>query len=132
MLPRVGFAGLGIGALGYGAWLMWQLGAGQWLALAKWLAGGVFAHDLLLAPLVIVLGLLATRLPSFARAPVVVAVVVWGSITILAIPMLGRFGADPTLPSLLDRPYLAAWSVGTAVVLLAVAGAALVRRRRQS
>lgn len=131
LLGRVGFSAVGIATLTYGVWLVWQMGSEQWLPLAKWLGGGVIAHDLLLAPIVVALGVVAARfLPSYARVPVAVAVVVWGSITLFAIPMLGEFGATPSLPSLLDRPYRPAWLIGTAVVVAAVVVSSVVRRRR--
>lgn len=130
---RFALAAAGAGALIYSAWLAWQLGAASWLALAEWLAGGVIAHDLLLAPIVAVLGVLTVRvLPAYARAPVAVAAVIWGSLTLVAIPVLGGFGADPTLPSLLDRPYRSAWLVLTALMIVGVATASLVRRRTRA
>ena len=130
VLARVGMAALGLGGLAYGAWLVWGLGSAQWLSVAKWLAGGVIAHDLVLAPIVVVLGVLASRLlPTYARAPVAVAVVVWGGITLFAIPFLGRFGAEPSNPTLLDRPYRLSWLIGTALVAAAVVVASLLQRR---
>ncbi len=131
LLGRIFFAVLGIGALIYGAWLAWELGSAQWLALAKWLAGGVLAHDLLLAPLLVVCGYVAAELlPDSARAPVAVAVVIWGGITLYAIPFLGRFGATASNPTLLDRPYLLSWLIGTALVVVAVFVASRLGRRR--
>lgn len=129
LLGRACFAAVGVAALGYGAWLVWRMGSEQWLPLVKWLAGGVIAHDLLLAPVVVVIGILAARaLPAYARLPVALAVVVWGSITVLAIPVLGQFGATPSLPSLLNRPYRPAWWIGTGVVVSAVVVSSLIRR----
>ena len=40
----------------------------------------------------------------------VVGLVVWGGLTVMAIPVLGRFGALAANPTLLDRPYLTSWS----------------------
>jgi len=131
-LGRVMFSVLGVGALAYGAWLTWEIGSSQWLALGKWLAGGVIAHDLMFAPIVVVLGVIGSRLlPSFARAPVAVVVVVWGTLTVVAIPFLGRFGATASNPTLLDRPYRLSWFIGTAVVAAAVVVASFLRRRRE-
>ena len=131
LLARFGFGAAGVGALAYGAWLVWGLGSDQWLSLLKWLAGGVVAHDLVLAPIVVVCGVAATRwLPVYARAPVAVAVVMWGSITVFAIPFLGRFGAESSNPTLLDRPYGLSWLIGTAVVVVGVVAASWLSRRR--
>ena len=49
--------------------------------------------------------------PRAARAPAVVGFVVLGSVTLLAVPVLGRFGARPDNATLLDRHYLVAWLV---------------------
>jgi hypothetical protein len=73
----------------------------------------------------------AVRLvPSPARGPLAVALVVWGSLTLLAVPVLGRFGTLADNPTLLDRPYQTSWWILTAVVAMTVAGAAVVRARR--
>ena len=45
--------------------------------------------------------------------------------------MLGRFGARPDNPTLLDRDYLVGWLVLAGVVLLVTVVASLVRSRRQ-
>jgi len=125
------FAALGLAALTYGAWLVWGLGSDQWLSVGKWLVGGVVAHDLVLAPIVIALGVLGSgRLPPRARAPVAVAVVLWGGLTLYAIPFLGRFGAEATNPTLLDRPYRLSWLIGMAAIAVAVVAASWLRRRR--
>lgn len=96
-----------------------------------WLAAGVLAHDAVLAPAVVVAGLVVwPRLPEPARAPAAVAAVVVGTVTLAVLPTLGRFGAKPDDETLLNRPYVAFW-VG--LVLLAALGAlvASVVRRRQ-
>ena len=49
--------------------------------------------------------------PRSVRAPAAVALVVLGSVTLLAVPVLGRFGARPDNPTLLDRDYSAGWLV---------------------
>jgi hypothetical protein len=64
------------------------------------------------------------------RAPAAVALIVWGSITLLAVPVLGRFGALEDNPTLLDRPYLITWLVGCALTVLLVALAGAVRSKR--
>jgi hypothetical protein len=95
------------------------------------LAGGVLGHDALLAPVVVLLGVLATSLvPPAVRAPLAVALIVWGSITLVAVPVLGRFGALSDNPTLLDRPYQLSWLIGTGLVATAVAVASLLRSRQ--
>ena len=79
------------------------------------------------APLVVLAGLaVALRLPGPWRRALLWFVVVLGPVTLVAVPVLGRFGARPDNPTLLDRPYL----LGYAVVALLSAAIALVGLRR--
>lgn len=118
----------GVLAAAYGGWLL--LARPHLLEIALWLAGGVLVHDALLAPLVLGLTLLGTRLlPGWLRAPAAVALVVLGSVTLLAVPVLGRFGARADNPTLLDRPYLLGWLLLAALVLAACLAWGLRARR---
>ncbi len=102
------------------------------LDTALWAAGGVVLHDFVLAPLVIGLFALLTRvLPRAARGPAVVGLVVLGSVTLLAVPVLGRFGARPDNATLLDRAYGPGWLVLAGLTLLAVAVAGVLRSRAE-
>ncbi|MEO5710116.1 MAG: hypothetical protein ABIQ59_09870 [Nocardioidaceae bacterium] len=99
--------------------------------LVLWLAGGVVVHDAVIAPLVVLAAFVALpRLPSWSRAPAVAGFVVLLSVTLLAIPAITRFGARDDVPSLLNRPYGALWSVFAVLVLVVVVAASLLRRRR--
>ncbi|MFC6344016.1 hypothetical protein ACFP8W_18700, partial [Nocardioides hankookensis] len=73
---------------------------------------------------------LVLLLPRAVRGPAVVGLVVLGSVTLLAVPVLGRFGARPDNATLLDRHYTAGWLVLAAVVLVAVVVASVLRSRR--
>jgi hypothetical protein len=126
-----------LGALGtvvglYGAWLLLTRGH-DLVDVAVWLAAGVVLHDAVLAVATVLLGAVALRvLPHAARAPAVVGFVVLGSVTLLAVPVLGRFGARTDNPTLLDRDYTAGWLVLAGLTVLAVVVATLVRSRRDS
>ena len=126
----------GLGTLGaivglYGGWLVLSRGH-DLLNLLEWLAAGVVLHDAVLSLLVVALGVVAVRmLPQAARAPAVVGFVVLGSASLFAVPVLGRFGARPDNPTLLDRNYWAGWLVLAALTLLCVLAASLVRSRRR-
>jgi hypothetical protein len=129
-------ARLVLGAVGvllglYGAWLL--LSRGHDLGdVAVWLAGGVVLHDAVLSVVLLVLGVVVVRvLPPVAQAPAVVGFVVLGSATLLALPVLGRFGARTDNATLLDRNYLAGWLVLAGATLVAVVTATLVRSRRR-
>jgi hypothetical protein len=127
----VALAALGVLAGLYGGSLL--LSRGHDLEnVAVWLVGGVVVHDAVLSVLVIALAALAVRaLPQPARSPAAVGFVVLGSVTLSAIPVLGRFGARPDNPTLLDRGYWAGWLVLASLTLVAVIVATLVRSRRR-
>ena len=130
LVSRLLLGAVGLCAAAYGGWLLWEQ-RGDAISLGLWLAGGVLLHDAVLSPLLVAGGLVLARfVPEQWREPVVVAVVVWGSITLMAIPVLGEFGALPDNPTLLDRPYLQTWAVLTAVLAAGVVSAALLVRRR--
>lgn len=121
--------GAGVVVAGFGVLMLVQSGLANILAALWWLVGGVVAHDALLAPLTVVLFLAAGPvMPTWLRAPMTVAVVVVGTVTVAAIPVLGRFGALPDNPTLLDRNYIGGWLVFAALAVLAVAVAGWRRR----
>jgi hypothetical protein len=79
-----GFAAVGWGAVGLLRDDRVPLPA--WLT---WFVGSALVHDLVIAPLVVVVGaLLARVLPRPARAPIVVGLVVSGVLTLVALPFI--------------------------------------------
>lgn len=126
-----------LGALGfvvglYGAYLLLsRQDVDQLVSAAIWLGGGVIAHDGLIAILGLTLLAVGGRLlPAVARPPAAVGMVVLGSLTILAIPMLGSFGAKADNPTLLDRNYWLGWTAIAVLVVVAVVVATVIRARR--
>jgi hypothetical protein len=120
----------GIGATAYGAWLLLQRGFADLVATLVWLGGGVVAHDAVLAPVTVLGGVLLTRLlPSRWRGATARLVVIVGSVTLLAVPVLGRFGARADNPTLLDRDYWTGWVLLVAVVGLGVLAGTLLSQR---
>lgn len=126
-----------LGALGvlvgvYGAYLLLSRQEfDQLLSAAIWLGGGVVAHDGLIAILSLALVVLGARvLPAAARPAAAVGFIVLGSVTIVAIPVLGSFGAKDDNATLLDRNYWLGWSGIVVAVLLAVVVASVLRARR--
>ncbi|WP_300405364.1 hypothetical protein [Nocardioides sp.] len=115
----------------YGAYLLLsRQDFDQLLSAAIWLAGGVVVHDGLIALAALGLAAIGARLlPSVARTPAAAGFVVLGSITILAIPMLGRFGAKDDNATLLDRNYGLGWLGIVVLVVAAVLVASLLRAR---
>jgi hypothetical protein len=129
-VSRVLLGGLGVLATAYGVHLLLVRQDHDQLAdAALWLAAGVLLHDAVLAPVVLVVALLAARLPLVVRGPAVAGAVVLGSVTLAAVPVLGRFGARRDNPTLLDRDYAAGWLVLAALVLTVVGVAVGVRLR---
>lgn len=115
----------------YGAVRFLALGWENLVATLPWLAGVVIVHDGLIAPLVVVVGVGAARmLPTWMRRAALLVTVSLGSVTLLAVPVLGRFGAKADNATLLDRPYAAGWVVVAAVVLGAAAVIAVRDRRK--
>lgn len=127
--PRVVLGILGAGGAAYGLLRLVRLPSEQLPSVLVWVFGGIVAHDGLLAPLVVVLGVAAATLAGWVRGPLLAAVVVLGPLTLVAVPVLGRFGARADNPTLLDRPSVAGYLVlvGVVVVLAVVSG---VRSRR--
>ena len=111
--------------------LITGLGLAQVLAVLVWVVGGLVVHDGIIAPVVVVLGVLAARRAApWLRVPLLWALVVLGPLTLIAVPVLGKPGARPDNPTLLDRNYVLGYAVLVILVLGASAVAAL-RRRRQ-
>ncbi|MCZ4500700.1 MAG: hypothetical protein JWQ74_3255 [Marmoricola sp.] len=127
---RWSFGGLGVLVGLFGAKLLLDLGGANLFAAAKWLIGGVVAHDAVAGPATILVAFLAVRLVrGKVPAPVIVGFVVLATVTVTAWPVLGRFGARPDNPTLLDRNYTVGWLVLAGVTVLLVV-VALVRDRR--
>jgi hypothetical protein len=125
----IGAIGLVVGA--FGIWLLLsRQDIDQLVDAAVWLAAGVILHDGVLAiATLVVAALVLPLLPRAARAPAVVGFVVLGSVTLLAVPVLGRFGARPDNATLLDRDYVVGWVALAVVVLVTVVIASALRSR---
>lgn len=111
MSGRLVLGGLGVLLAAYGVLRLLELGWDNLVATVVWMAGGVVAHDLVLVPLSLLVGalvLLVLRARPW-RAATAAGLIVLGTVTVTAVPVLGRFGAKDDNPTLLDRPYVAGW-----------------------
>ena len=115
---RLTLGALGVAAAVWGAWLLSDDGFDRLRSTALWLAGVVVLHDAVLAPAVVILGVVAARtLPRRYRAVAAVTFLVWGTLTITVANVLVGVGGKPDMDSLLNRPYVTAWLVLTALLL---------------
>jgi hypothetical protein len=131
---RLALGALGIAGMVWGAWLVSDDGFDRLQSTALWLVGVVVLHDLVLAPVVVVLGVLAARsLPLHHRPVAGIAFLVWGTVTLAVANVLSGVGGKPGMDSLLHRPYVAAWLVLSGVVLVtAVVSAAMMKGRHRT
>lgn len=134
---RVLLAASGAAAAAVGARALAAEGVDGFVSATWWLAGGVVLHDGVLAPLTVLVGMVVVMaVPGRYRAPIVAGGMVLGTVTIMAIPVLGRFGARPDNPTLLDRDYVGGWLVLAGLTLIVVVAwivlGAWRDRRRQS
>jgi hypothetical protein len=120
---------LGVAAAAYGAVELLDLGLDNLRAATTWLVAGVVLHDAVLAPVALGLWFVVSR-GRRGRIPgaVVVGSIVLGTVTVVAVPLLGRFGARADNPTLLDRNYLLGWLV-LATLTVVVVGVAVALSR---
>ncbi|MGH3458523.1 hypothetical protein [Aeromicrobium sp.] len=130
MVVRAVLVMLGVAAGSWGVWLLSDDGFDRLSSTAIWLAGGVVLHDFVLAPIVVGVGVVATRaLPSRQRPVAAVAFLVWGTLTIAVANVLLGVGGKPDMDSLLNRPYVSAWLVLTGLILGGAFATAVIRSR---
>ncbi|MFF3510789.1 hypothetical protein [Streptomyces sp. NPDC002573] len=105
--------------------------AGDLTGVLLWLGGALLLHDAVIAPLVLVVGLLLVR--GAGRGPVRGALVVAGALTVVALPVLLRPGPtanSSVLPLDYPRNWLLALGAVATVTALLTAARGFVRRRR--
>lgn len=120
-----------------GGWVV--MAAGAWGLLsdadrtrpvesARFVLGAAVVHDLLLAPVVVLVGLgVAKVVPAWARRPVQAALIVSAIVALFSIPFVRGYGRVATNPSILPRNY----GAGLAVILAWIWGIAAVAAGRR-
>jgi hypothetical protein len=88
-------------------------------SVVKWIAGALILHDAILAPAVLVAGLLLTRLlPMAIRGGIQATLAVCAVVVVMSVPVLKAVGRRPDNPSLLPHDYGHHLAVVIAVILL--------------
>lgn len=134
MKTRIVFIFLGAGIAAYG--IHGLIGATSTHALTsavKWFIGGALIHDFVVAPLVIVIGVLLTRfIPPFPRPFVQAGLFVTAALTLVALPFLSGRGYRATNPSALPLNYGRGYAIAVGVVwvLTGLVGLAAFARSR--
>lgn len=128
---------LGLPVLAYGVWgVLVDADRTHPAELARWVVGSAVATDLLVVPAVIAIGAAARRVTPRPWWPTVrAALMVTGSLVLVAWPFVRGYGDDPANPSLLPRDYPAGLAIAVAVVWAVAASHlawrwAAARRRR--
>jgi len=131
---RAFWLGAGLGGAIMAAGLYGLLSNLEGAALTSWLktlAGGLVAHDLLFAPLVVAGSVLLVRaVPGRGRAPIQVALIVSGALIAVAIPVVHGAGRAATNPSLLPSDRYGTRLLVTLAVVWAIAAVAVRWRMR--
>jgi hypothetical protein len=98
----------------------------SWL---RWFLGGLLAHDLLLVPAVLIVGLALRRLPPALRPPARFALIVSGTLALMSVPLLLGYGrsTQPGNASVLPGDYLRSLAISAGAVWAAAAVWALLR-----
>jgi hypothetical protein len=101
------WTGIAIGwlAIAFGVWsLLSRPGAIHPPEVAVWVVGLALAHDLVLAPIAILVAWLLRRVaPRIARGLVLGALAISAIVALYAFPLVRRFGAQADNPSFLPR-----------------------------
>jgi hypothetical protein len=98
------------------------------VAAATWVVGLAIAHDLVLVPTVLLVGVAVRRLaPPAVRASLAAALLIAGCVSLIAWPLVRGYGRIAGNPSILPRDY----GVGLGLVLAVVGTATVVGVLRQ-
>jgi hypothetical protein len=134
--PRAGplfwiSAAMGWAVIGYGLRGIFQHSLDTRPAnLARFVVGGALLHDLVVAPLVILAGvLLARAVPGRARGVVQAALVVSGIVALFSYPLVRAYGLAANNPTSLPHNYTANLLVVLGLVWAVAAAVFVVRLR---
>ena len=108
--------------------------------LARFVVGGALLHDLIVAPLVVLAGVLVARsVPGRARSVVQAALAVSGIVALFSYPLVRAYGLAAHNPTSLPHNYLAnllvvlgvVWAIAALVIVLRLRAAPPPARRSE-
>ncbi|MYR04846.1 hypothetical protein GTV32_00160 [Gordonia sp. SID5947] len=115
-----------------GLMLIWSFSSSDQVSIVLWLAAGLLIHDLVFAPLCLLVAAITRRaLPPGWCTPVLLALAYTNLLVLLALPVLAPrpAGERPDNATILDRPF--GWGLTIAILLVwAVVGVVLLVRAR--
>ena len=125
-------AAVGWGVIGFGLWGIFSNSLDTRPAnLARFVVGGALLHDLLVAPVVIVLGvLLARTVPGRARATVQAALVISAVLALFSYPLVRAYGLAANNPTSLPHNYALNLTIVLGLVWAVAAAVVFMRLRR--
>lgn len=127
---RFALVGMGMLSIGWGAWHLFQLSPSDLISAAAWFTAPAILSDLVLLPVVAVVGGVFTRrLEPWVRLPAQVALALVGVLLVIALPFLTGLGKKVDNPSLLDRNYPLGVAVYVLIIVVVAGVWALARRR---
>ena len=129
MVTRLSLGAVGVAAAAYGVLLLLDLGWDNLVATAAWLVGGVLLHDAVLAPATILVCFAGRSLGRW-RGAFAAGLLILGTITLAAVPVLSGGGIRADNPTLLDRPYWTGWFIVASLVGIGVGAIGLFSTRR--
>lgn len=119
---------LGAAVMSYGLIVVWTDRADTHpVELAVWVAGAGVLHDFALAPLLVLLGWLSTRLPVPARFPVQLGLALSALFTVMFWPVVRGWGRSASVPSALPLDYARNLVIVLAIIWAGVGLAVVVR-----
>ncbi len=131
-LSRVVLGVAGLGLMAYAAFGLVTAAGAEPVRQALFMLALLVAHDFVLIPATVALGLVAVRMvPAWARAPTQTALIVTVTLVVVAIPLIvkGRGFADN--PSLLPLDYRRGLLIAIGATWLVAATIALWTRHRR-
>ena len=99
--------------------------------LAKFVVGGALLHDLLVAPLVLLVAVaLARKVPDKARSTVTAALLITGVLALFSYPLVRAYGLAAHNPTSLPHNYTLNLTIVLGLVWAVAAGVLVVRLRK--